>query len=85
MQCSWGCKPTPPGTNLTPLPPPAVAHMQGFSATDLIAYEQQLALSKMGGAQALMLPQSRRIGADTQAVYGGGYPSIATTQPPMYY
>ncbi|CAA2970971.1 oligouridylate-binding 1-like [Olea europaea subsp. europaea] len=85
IKCSWGCKPTPPGTNLTPLPPPAVAHMQGFSATDLIAYEQQLALSKMGGAQALMLPQSRRIGADTQAVYGGGYPSIATTQPPMYY
>ncbi|KAL2456449.1 Oligouridylate-binding protein 1C [Abeliophyllum distichum] len=85
IKCSWGCKPTPPGTSSTPLPPPAAAHMQGFSAADLIAYERHLALSKMGGAQALMLPQSQRIGGATQAIYDGGYPSIATTQPPMYY
>ncbi|KAK9276995.1 hypothetical protein L1049_006534 [Liquidambar formosana] len=57
IKCSWGSKPTPPGTSSTPLPPPTAAHMPGISATDLAAYERQMALSKMGGAQALMHPQ----------------------------
>ncbi|KAM7517622.1 hypothetical protein LguiB_016584 [Lonicera macranthoides] len=84
VKCSWGSKPTPLGTSSTPLPPPSGgAHMQGLSATDLVAYERQLALSKMGGVQALM--QGQRMGASSQAYYDGGYPSIATTQPPMYY
>ncbi|XP_071911254.1 oligouridylate-binding protein 1-like isoform X1 [Coffea arabica] len=85
IKCSWGSKPTPPGTSSTPLPLPAVAHMPGFSATDLAAYERQIALSKMAGAQALMHPQGQRIGAASQAIYDGGYPGIATTQPPIYY
>ncbi|KAI8017316.1 Oligouridylate-binding protein 1 [Camellia lanceoleosa] len=88
IKCSWGSKPTPLGASSTPLPPPTVAHMPGFTATDLAAYERQLALSKMvGGAQALMHPQGQRIGAAgaSQAIYDGGYPGIATTQPPMYY
>ncbi|KAK3034522.1 hypothetical protein RJ639_032511 [Escallonia herrerae] len=85
LKCSWGSKPTPPGTSSTPLPPPAVVQMQGVSAIDLVAYERQLALSKMAGAQALMHQQGQRMGAASQAIYDGGYPSIATTQQPMYY
>ncbi|KAL3532721.1 hypothetical protein ACH5RR_006242 [Cinchona calisaya] len=85
IKCSWGSKPTPPGTSSTPLPLPAAAYMPSFSAADLAAYERQLALSKMVGAQTLMHPQGQRIGAASQAIYDGGYPSIATTQPPMYY
>ncbi|CAI9100767.1 OLC1v1037934C1 [Oldenlandia corymbosa var. corymbosa] len=84
IKCSWGSKPTPPGTSSTPLPPPAVAHMPPLSATDLVAYGRQLALSKMAGAQALMHPQGQRIGAANQAMYDGGYAGIAA-QPPMYY
>ncbi|KAK9275909.1 hypothetical protein L1049_023183 [Liquidambar formosana] len=38
IKCSWGSKPTPPGTSSTPLPPPTAAHMPGISATDLAAY-----------------------------------------------
>uniref|UniRef100_A0A7C9A360 RRM domain-containing protein n=1 Tax=Opuntia streptacantha TaxID=393608 RepID=A0A7C9A360_OPUST len=55
IKCSWGSKPTPPGTSSTPLPPPT--QVPFFSAADLAAYERQLALSKMGGAQALMQAQ----------------------------
>ncbi|KAI8565324.1 hypothetical protein RHMOL_Rhmol03G0250200 [Rhododendron molle] len=95
IKCSWGSKPTPPGTSSTPLPPPAAAQMPGFSAADLVAYERQLALSRMGmgmgmgmGAQALMQPQAQqRFGAAgaSQAIYDGGYPGIASTQPSIYY
>lgn len=59
--------------------------MPGFTAADLAAYERQLALSKMSTAQALMSLQGQRLGAASQAIYDGGYPGIATTQPPVYY
>ncbi|KAI5320041.1 hypothetical protein PRUPE_7G194700 [Prunus persica] len=93
IKCSWGSKPTPPGTSSTPLPPPAAAQMPGFSAADLAAYERQMALSKMGGAQALMLPQGQHalkaamgMGAGaSQAIYDGGFQNVATTQQLMYY
>ncbi|GMY36489.1 oligouridylate-binding protein 1-like [Fagus crenata] len=95
IKCSWGSKPTPPGTSSNPLPPPAAAHMPGFSAADLVAYERQMALSKMAGAQALMHPQGQYalkqaamgIGAAgmNQAVYDGGFQNVATTQQLMYY
>lgn len=94
LQCSWGSKPTPPGTSSTPLPPPAAAAMPGFSAADLAAYERQMQLSKMGGAQALMHPQSQHalkaamgMGAagGAQAIYDGSFPNVATTQQLMYY
>ncbi|KAI3414944.1 uncharacterized protein J3R85_015636, partial [Psidium guajava] len=95
IKCSWGNKPTPPGTSSTPLPPPAAAHIPGFSAADLAAYERQMALSKMGGMHALMHPQSQHMlkqaamgmgGAGaSQAIYDGGFPSVATTQQLMYY
>lgn len=93
VKCSWGSKPTPLGTSSTPLPPPAVPHMPGFSATDLAAYERQMALSKMAGAQALMHPQSQHalklgMGAAgaSQAIYdSSGFQNVATTQQLMYY
>ncbi|KAK2645065.1 hypothetical protein Ddye_020260 [Dipteronia dyeriana] len=91
IKCSWGSKPTPPGTSSTPLPPPAAAHMPGFSATDLAAYERQMALSKM----ALMHPQGqhalKQVGMGmggagaSQAIYDGGYQNVATTQQLIYY
>ncbi|KAJ7956010.1 Oligouridylate-binding protein like [Quillaja saponaria] len=95
MKCSWGSKPNPPGTTSTPLPLPAAAHLPALSATDLAAYGRQVALSKMGGAQALMHQQSHLalkqaamgMGAAgaSQAMYDGGFPSVATNQHLMYY
>ncbi|KAM3321229.1 oligouridylate-binding protein 1 [Capsicum chacoense] len=86
VKCSWGSKPTPPGSSSNPLPPPAIGQLPGISAMDLAAYERQLALAKMAGMQTLMHPQGQRIGgAPSQAMYDGGYGSIASAQPPMYY
>lgn len=79
-QCSWGSKPTPPGSSSIPLPLPVPGNNLGFSAMDVAAYERQLAISKM----ALMHQQMG--GAVSQgAVYDGGYPGVAATQAPMYY
>ncbi|KAK7275557.1 hypothetical protein RIF29_16676 [Crotalaria pallida] len=92
IKCSWGSKPTPPGTASNPLPPPAAAAMPGFSATDLLAYERQLAMSKMGGVHALnplMHPQGQHplkqaaIGASQ--IYDGGFQNVAAAQQMMYY
>ncbi|XP_073308273.1 oligouridylate-binding protein 1-like isoform X2 [Primulina huaijiensis] len=86
IKCSWGSKPTPPGTTSTPLPPPAATHMPGFTVADLAAYERQLALSKMmGGAQALMHPHGQRLAAATQPIYDTMYSSIGTSQQPIFY
>ncbi|XWS17519.1 hypothetical protein CRYUN_Cryun33cG0074600 [Craigia yunnanensis] len=98
IKCSWGSKPTAPGTSSAPLPPPAVAHMPGFSAMDLAAYERHMELSKYGGAQimSMMHPQGQHalkqaamgMGAAagaSQAIYDGGYQNVATTQHLMYY
>ncbi|KAG5141808.1 hypothetical protein AAZX31_07G040000 [Glycine max] len=91
IKCSWGSKPTPPGTASNPLPPPAAASLPGLSATDLLAYERQLAISKMGGVHALMHPQGQHhlkqaaaIGA-SQAIYDGGFQNVAAAQQMMYY
>ncbi|KAJ6995388.1 RNA-binding protein 208 isoform X2 [Populus alba] len=58
MKCSWGSKPTPPGTASNPLPPPppppaqpyqiapSTGINQGYSAADLLAYQRELALSQ---------------------------------------
>ncbi|KAG2243515.1 hypothetical protein Bca52824_094635 [Brassica carinata] len=91
IKCSWGSKPTPPGTASNPLPPPAPAPVPGLSAADLLAYERQLALSKM----ALMHPQGQHhlrqaahgingAGA-TEAMYDGGFQNLAAAQQLMYY
>ncbi|XP_027368397.1 oligouridylate-binding protein 1-like isoform X1 [Abrus precatorius] len=92
IKCSWGSKPTPPGTASTPLPPPASANVAGFSLASLAAYERQMALSKMGGPHALMHQQGQHslkqaamgIGAPG-AGYDARFQSVATTQHLMYY
>ncbi|KAL0743685.1 hypothetical protein Bca4012_085198 [Brassica carinata] len=91
IKCSWGSKPTPPGTASNPLPPPAPAPVPGLTAADLLAYERQLALSKM----ALMHPQGQHplrqaahginaAGANA-AMYDGGFQNVASAQQLMYY
>ncbi|KAF9616058.1 hypothetical protein IFM89_028524 [Coptis chinensis] len=95
IKCSWGSKPTPPGTTSTPLPPPAAAPF-GMSANDLLTYDRQLALSKMGGAHALMHPQGQHAfkqapmgmagsAGASQAIYDGGFQNVAAAQHLMYY
>ncbi|RAL42689.1 hypothetical protein DM860_009196 [Cuscuta australis] len=88
IKCSWGSKPTVPGTSSTPLPPPAAGHIPAVdvAATNhLAAYEMQLALSKIGAAQSAALMhhhQGHRFGAaNPAAMYDGGY----AAQPHMYY
>lgn len=90
-QCSWGSKPTPPGTASNPLPPPGPAPIPGFSASDLLAYERQLAMSKMAGMNPMMHhPQGQHalkqaaMGAtgSNQAIYDGGFQNA---QQLMYY
>lgn len=96
IKCSWGNKPTPPGTSSAPLPPPAIGvQMPGISAAELLAYERQLALAKMGGSQAYMNQQAHLplnlkpagamgMGA-AGAMYDGSYPNVASSQQLMYY
>ncbi|ONK61133.1 uncharacterized protein A4U43_C08F26580 [Asparagus officinalis] len=95
VKCSWGSKPTPPGTASTPLPPPAPAPFPSLSATDLLAYERSLALSKMTAAnQALLQAQgphalkqaSMGLGAGgSQAIYDAGFQNAAAAQQLMYF
>ncbi|KAJ3697063.1 hypothetical protein LUZ61_000768 [Rhynchospora tenuis] len=93
IKCSWGSKPTPPGTASTPLPPPGPAPFPaGLSATDLLAYERSLAISKMAASnQALMgqhaLKQAAMgMGAGaSQAIYDGGFQNVTAAQQLMYY
>ncbi|XP_022721627.1 oligouridylate-binding protein 1B-like [Durio zibethinus] len=95
IKCSWGSKPTPSGTSSNPLPPPVAAPLPGFSAADLLAYERQLAMNKMGGVHALMHPQVQHplkqaamgVGAAgaSQAIYDGGFQNVAAAQQLMYY
>lgn len=97
IKCSWGSKPTPPGTASNPLPPPAAAPL-GVSATDLLSYERQIAMSKMGGMHALM-HNTQGVGVHplnkatmgmtaagaSQAIYDGGFQNVAAAQQMMYY
>ncbi|KAK3119148.1 hypothetical protein QOZ80_9BG0714670 [Eleusine coracana subsp. coracana] len=96
IKCSWGSKPTPPGTASAPLPPPAPAPFPtGMSAADLLVYQRTLALSKMAAAAnpALMGQHGLKpasLGMDagaSQAFYDGGYQgaNAATQQQLMYY
>ncbi|XP_039017515.1 oligouridylate-binding protein 1B-like [Hibiscus syriacus] len=95
IKCSWGSKPTPPGTSSNPLPPPAAAPLPGFSAIDLLAYERQLAMSKMGGVHALMHQQGQHplkqaamgvsAAGGSQAIYDGGFQNVAAAQQLLYY
>lgn len=87
LQCSWGSKPNPPGTSSTPLPPPAAASYLEISATDLLSYDRQLALSKMNSNQAApMQAQGQHAlkqaaigvgGGGSQAIYDGSFQNAA--------
>ncbi|KAJ9559755.1 hypothetical protein OSB04_004915 [Centaurea solstitialis] len=97
IKCSWGSKPTPPGTSSNPLPEPAPAPGPApmLSASELLAYERQLAMSKMaGGVHAMMgqhpLKQASMgmgMGAAgaSQAIYDGGFQNVAAAQQLLYY
>ena len=63
-QCSWGSKPTPPGTSSGPLAlPPPVGPFQGvmasglnlgYTTNDLLAYQRQVNLTQAGAGRALL-------------------------------
>nr|CAB3490378.1 unnamed protein product [Digitaria exilis] len=82
IRCSWGKKPTPPGTASSPLPPPTPAPFpSGVSATDFLAY-QRLALSKIAANSALVGQHGLKqavLGMDagaSQAIYDGGFQGV---------
>lgn len=96
LQCSWGSKPTPPGTASSPLPPPAPAPFPtSMSAADLRVYQRTLALSQMAAAtnpalmgQHALNPGSLGMDAGaSQAIYDGGFQgaNAAAQQQLMYY
>ncbi|KAM0908062.1 hypothetical protein ACQ4PT_015699 [Festuca glaucescens] len=98
LKCSWGNKPTPPGTSSKPLPPPVASYQpvamagvpQGFSAAELLAYQRQLALSQaaagqLAGQHGLAGQVSAGLlAAGSQALYDG-YPNQSSAQQLMYY
>lgn len=69
--------------------------MPGLSAADIATYERQIALSKMGAAQALMHQQGQYAlkqaamgmgsAAASQAIYDGGFQGVGAAQQLMYY
>ncbi|CAO2142460.1 unnamed protein product, partial [Urochloa humidicola] len=86
IRCSWGNKPTPPGTASAPLPPPAPSpYPTGMSATDFLAY-QRLALTKIAANPALMNQHALKqaaLGMDagaSQAIYDGGFQGVNAAQ-----
>ncbi|XP_072990865.1 RNA-binding protein 208-like isoform X2 [Typha latifolia] len=97
MKCSWGTKPTPPGTVSNPLPPPVppfqvlpTQSLLGYTAAELLAYQRQLALSQalagpMAGQHGLAGQVSGGLlSTGSQALYDG-YPSQSSAQQLMYY
>ncbi|XP_074268241.1 oligouridylate-binding protein 1B-like [Silene latifolia] len=90
IKCSWGSKPTPPGTASNPLPPPALPPL-GILTPDLASYGRQLAMSKIGlmngqGAHPFNKGNMGMMGAGaSQAMYDGGFQNIAAAQQMMYY
>ncbi|GJN04005.1 hypothetical protein PR202_ga21511 [Eleusine coracana subsp. coracana] len=100
IKCSWGNKPTPPGTTSKPLPPPVAAPYQpavampgvpqGFTAAELLAYQRQLAISQaaagqIAGQHGLAGQVSAGLlAAGSQALYDG-YPNQSSAQQLMYY
>jgi len=83
IKCSWGSKPTPPGTSSLPLPPPpppvpsfqalsAAGINHGYSAADLLAYQRQITMAQGGSGRALLpLPQGMPVGVGQAAPLGG--------------
>ncbi|KAI4316195.1 hypothetical protein L6164_024198 [Bauhinia variegata] len=87
MKCSWGSKPTPPGTASNPLPPPAQPYQilptagmnQGYSPAELLAYQRQLALSQaavpvsgLSGQALLQMTGQHGLAAASMGLSSGG-------------
>ncbi|EEF34417.1 nucleolysin tia-1, putative [Ricinus communis] len=105
MKCSWGSKPTPPGTASNPLPPPIQPYQvlpssgmnHGYSATDLLVYQRQLALSQaaasgLSGQALVQLTGQHGLAAASMGLNSGGsqalydgYPNNSSGQQLMYY
>lgn len=95
IKCSWGNKPTPPGTNSSPLPPPTPALLPGLLESDIATFERQLAIAKMGGVPIVKHPLGQnafkqatmgmRAPGTSQAIYDGGFQNVAAAQQLMYY
>lgn len=91
IKCSWGNKPTPPGTTSTPLLPPPSAPL--FPAADLLAYQRAIALNKMTSTQALMQAQHLKQAAmgmgmspsANQAMYDSSFQNIGASQQQLMY
>uniref|UniRef100_A0A0E0CEF6 RRM domain-containing protein n=1 Tax=Oryza meridionalis TaxID=40149 RepID=A0A0E0CEF6_9ORYZ len=74
IKCSWGNKPTPPGTSSKPLPPPLPSYQPVPMAAGQIAGQHGLAGQVSAGLLA----------AGSQALYDG-YPNQSSAQQLMYY
>ncbi|XP_027354275.1 oligouridylate-binding protein 1-like isoform X2 [Abrus precatorius] len=85
MKCSWGSKPTPPGTASNPLPPPAQPYQilptagmnQGYSPAELLAYQRQLALSQaavsgLSGQALLQMTGQHGLAPASMGINSGG-------------
>ena len=85
VQCSWGSKPTPPGTASNPLPPPAQPYQvlptagmnQGYSPAELLAYQRQLALSQaavsgLSGQALLQMTGQHGVAPASMGINSGG-------------
>ncbi|XP_020266511.1 oligouridylate-binding protein 1B-like isoform X2 [Asparagus officinalis] len=91
MKCSWGTKPTPPGTASNPLPPPVPPFQvlptpgvpQGYTAAELLAYQRQL-LFNQAAAMAGQQVSGGVISGGSQTMYDG-YPSHSSAQQLMYF
>ncbi|KAG0613112.1 hypothetical protein M758_6G078100 [Ceratodon purpureus] len=83
VKCSWGSKPTMPGSSSGPLPPPppvgpyqqimAAGVNLGYGTADLLAYQRQLSLTQAASGRALLpLPhQNLGIGLGQNPTLGG--------------
>lgn len=101
MKCSWGTKPTPPGTASNPLPPPVPSFQvlstpgvpQGYTAAELLAYQRQLlfnqaaaaAAGPMAGQHGLAAPVSAGVISGGSQAMYDGYPSHSSAQQLMYF
>ncbi|XP_074589812.1 RNA-binding protein 208-like [Curcuma longa] len=96
MKCSWGTKPTPPGTTSNPLPPPVppfqlvpMPDLQGFKSAELLAYQRQLALNQaaagaMVGQHGLAAAQALAGFGGSQAIYDA-YSNILSSGQQLFY
>jgi len=89
LKCSWGSKPTPPGTASNPLPLPTQPYQilptasmnQGYSPAELLAYQRQLALSQaaasgLSGQALVQMTGQHGLAAGSMGLSSGGSQTI---------